>query len=420
MKKKQVLISTLQTQSDMKRQVLNSLRKKLANTIDDPQVKSDAEALIAEKEAEIEAIKQLIADAEASEEDKSEELRAQIAELQGQVANLKQVTSNVTVKNFLANKKTMAQFRDVVMNSATGADFRASWGKVLVENGLSPADFFLPEAILGELTDLWETAAENFLSLLDVTGLKALKVAYDDNTGVSSRARGHQRGNAKNEEVIHLTPKEIRAQIVYKYITLDRETLDYEDTNGVLMRFVSRELAYRILHEIMRAVLVGDGRSSSDPDKISKIEAIFRTASDDYVTVSTAAAAQPTIEEVATAVDSIQAEGDITLFMGKQTLRALTKFVAATGGTVQYKSAADIAAELGVNEIRTTRLLGSNISGQPAVIAFVGKEYKIVGDLTMKGFENFILSYNKYEFLNELYVGGALAAPKSGAVVLRP
>ena len=77
--------------------------------------------------------------------------------------------------------------------------------------------------------------------------------------------------------------------------------------------------------------------------------------------------------------------------------------------------------ELGVSEIRTTKLLNEAATDtvrKPRAIAFVGKAYKVVGDLTMQGFENFILSYNKKEFLTEIYAGGGLAVPGSGAVVM--
>ena len=147
----------------------------------------------------------------------------------------------------------------------------------------------------------------------------------------------------------------------------------------------------------------------------------MRAASDAYVTVSNAAGDKPTIDEVAEAVDSITAEGDIVLFVSKQTARSLAKFISGTGATTQYKALADLAMELGVSEIRTTKLLNEAATDairKPRAIAFVGKAYKVVGDLTMQGFEDFILSYNKKEFLTEIYAGGGLAVPGSGAVVM--
>ena len=59
----------------------------------------------------------------------------------------------------------------------------------------------------------------------------------------------------------------------------------------------------------------------------------------------------------------------------------------------------------------------SVLSSLPIIVAFVGKAYKVVGDVTMKGFENFVLAYNKNEYLTETYIGGGLGVYGSGAVL---
>lgn len=423
MKKRTKTVEAFKAQNKAKEITLNSLKAKLtANTLSE-EARADAEALIAEKEAEIQAIKDMIDELEADEEDKSEELIARLAEMTAKIEEiengLKAPKGLIKVQNFIQSKEGEKAFMQVVQNSANGKEFKANWKAKLAENGITPADVMLPPAILQEVNDTWEKSAENFLSLLDVTGLVAYKVLTDTNADDTSRAQGHIKGKEKNEQVVDLTPKEIRAQFVYKYITIDRETVEYEDTTGALMRFISRELAERVIHEIMRAVLVGDGRTGGAEGKISKIEAVT-AASALYQTTTTSAAAVPTIEEVATAVDSIDAEGDIVLFMSKQTFRSLSGYTAAAGGTVQYRTREEIADQLGVSQIITTRILRSPAAGGASVIAFVGKAYKIVGDLTMRGFENFILSYNKNEYLTEVYVGGALAVPASGAVIVAP
>ena len=168
-------------------------------------------------------------------------------------------------------------------------------------------------------------------------------------------------------------------------------------------------------------LLIGDGRADAADGKISKIESIG-AASDFYSTKSTFSAdANFNIETVATAVDSIVADGDIVLFMSKKTARFLRRHIYATGGSVRFSSMAELAEELGVSQIITTRKMADYNStvtaSTPVVVAFVGKAYKIVGDLTMTGFENFVLAYNKNEYLTETYVGGALTEYKSGAVI---
>jgi hypothetical protein len=322
------------------------------------------------------------------------------------------------VKNFADSKEGINAFLRTVQNSASGSEFKENWGKVLTTNGLTDADYFLPAIISDEIKDTWETVSENFLSLLDVTGLLTLKVNFETK---NDRAQGHKKGKVKAEQELTFVPKEIRAQIIYKYITIDRETIEYENSSGSLVRYIAKELILRIMDEIMGAVLIGDGRAASDDGKITKIESIG-AATDFYSTKSTFSAdAGFSIETVATAVDSIEADGDIILFMSKKTARFLRRHTYATGGSVRYFSMTELAEELGVSQIITTRKMADYDStveaSTPVVVAFVGKAYKVVGDLTMTGFENFVLAYNKNEYLTETYVGGALAEYKSGAVI---
>lgn len=399
--------------------------KKTLNTISD-EARANAEAAIAAKQAEIDAITEIIKELEAAEDDKSEELMAKVAELMSKSAEIYDRVSEIEnkikngkgmkIKDFVNSKKGQEVFLSVVKNSTTASEFKENWKTELSKNGISPEDVLLPSPIVEEINTKWADESANFLTLLDITGLKAIKVAYDSNDTDTSRAHGHKKGTKKGEEEIVLVPKEIRAQLIYKYITIDRETLDFED-EGALARYIAGELAAKIIQEIMRAVLVGDGRSASDNGKISKIESVSRDTSDDYVTVSFAADDIPTIEEVAAAIDEIDAEGDIVVFMSKKTARALQTYKVTADGSVMYKTLEDVAAQLGVYEIRTTRLLNEAGLSKPRVVAFVGKAYKIVGDMTMAGFEDFNLEYNKREFLTEVYAGGALATPKSGAVV---
>lgn len=427
MKKNTKTTAVLLRELEAKNAVLARMKREMAgtaNSISD-EARANAEAYIAEKQAEIDTIQEKIAELEADEADHSEELEAAIKELkskQTEIENALKTKKNLfeRVQNFIGSKDALTQFAEVVKNSRQASDFKENWNKVLTANGITPTDLLLPPAILESLNDTWEQTANDFLTLLDITGLKAIKVAYDSNDADTSRAHGHQKGKDKKEQELTFVPKEIRAQTICKYIQLDRETVDFEDENGVLLAYVTRELAYRIIHEIMRAVLVGDGRTASDEGKISKIESITRDESDAYVSVMALSGgkATPTISDVAELVDSIEADGDIHLFVSKQTARELRSWVAATGGTPQYRTLEEVAAQLGVAEIHTTKLLQPAGTGkQPVAVAFVGKAYKVVGDITMKGFSDFNLVQNKYRYLNEVYVGGGLAVPNSGAVL---
>ena len=420
MKKK---FEMLNAQIAAKNSVIANLKKRVAKNTISEETRAEVEALIQEKEAELATIKQMLADAEADESDKSEELKTKIAEMQRQIReiedSLKQPKGMLKVANFVESKEGRKAFMNCVRNSATAQEFRENWKGVLAQNGITPANLMMPPAMVTEINDAWEKSANGFMELLDVTGLKVIKVALDTTAPDSepARAKGHTRGKQKEEQDLTLTPKEIRPQIIYKYITIDRET-ELEDENGVLARFIARELVDRTIHEIMRAVLIGDGRLPADPNKISKFEAVARAVSDNYVTVTTAGAPVITISEAAAAVDSIDAPGDIVLAASKQTIRSLREYIGGTGGTVRYNTLEELAEQLGVSRIVETRLLNTSTPGEPQLVAFVGKAYKVVGDITSQGFEDFNLEYNKKEYLTEVYAGGALALPASGACIL--
>lgn len=421
MKKNVKTIAAFNRELNAKNAVLDAMRKQM-NTIDEEQ-KQRAEALIAEKQAEIDSLKAKIEELSQDESDRTDEMRALIDELSKKVETTQNTIeayrkSMVKVSNFVESKEGLKAFAKVMNTCRNREDFFVMWKQELKANGVSPDDLLLPQPVLTELTDTWERTADDFFRVVDVTGMKALKVAYDSNEGDTSRAHAHKKGNEKDEQELTFVPKTLRAQMIYKFISLDRETVDFEDENGVLIRYVTRELALRVLHEIMRAALVGDGRNAGVKGKITEIEAIARTQSDAYVTVVQKEEADEYLNTIANAIDAIEADGDIHLYVSKQVARQLRMFRAAAGGTIQFRSLEDVAAELGIAEIHTTKVLAPVATGnQPIAVAFVGKAYKVVGDVTMAGFQNFNLRRNEYDYLTEVYVGGGLAYPKSAAVV---
>jgi len=530
MKKNEKKLKNFTTSLVAKENVLSRLRMR-SNTLSD-EARAEAEAVIEEKEAEIESLRTQIEELDAAEEDMDQQLRALVAELQGKVEeveeSLRAPRNFVQVQNFLKSEKAQRLFLDTVRHTQDVKEFAHNWHAALTRNGLfdfavneegkpSPEAFTgtLPEAVLEEINDAWENAADGFLQLLDVTGLLALKTLTDVNDADSSRAHAHQKGLKKDEQALIFKPKEIRAEIIYKFIRIDRETVEYENAGGALLRYITRELATRIVHEIMRCVLVGDGRYLSDnpgsgehpllpkEGHVTKLEPITEAAplytretlsrvpviiahetggnpthedgkewKEGCFTypedcIHAALTQMPTIDEVAAMVSTIEAEGDIHLFCSKALANHLRRFVYGGGGTPIYNALEDLAQMLGVAGIHTTRILpqvatsdgvcfnaffdcfsskssavtylkdkygitckgkeeGSNYNNLNGIInaheykmvqaiAFVPSAYKVVGDVTVRGFENFNLAYNKNEYLNEVYIGGALTVPFSGA-----
>ena len=387
--------------------------------------KAEINNMIAEKEASIELLKNQIATADAVEVE-----AAKITELQNKITKMENENKNpknVKLHNYIDSAEALRDFSEVVKNSRNSAEFLKNYNAVLLKNDITPKNTFLPPAIVNEIKDAWESNAGEFLGMLNHTGLKVWTTAFEDATMTAETSRAKQwtkRGatvgttneGKKDEQILSFTPKTLRPAIIYKYITIDRETI-LEDENGILVQYVSRELAQRILQEVMTAILVGDGRGDVHT-KIRSFEAIARNTTDAYVTVVTSDYLQVTKTDVMNAIAAINTEGKLVLAASKQTLLKLREKKGGYGGTVDYKSLDELAAELGVEKIFATSAMAvTPAKNETAVVIFDADAYKTVGDLKMDTFENFLLSSNAEEFLAEIYAGGGLAALKSAATV---
>lgn len=331
-----------------------------------------------------------------------------------EILNTKEMTENV---NYLESKNSMKDFYMAVKESKNGVEFNAAWAAKLSENGITATDVeaLLPAAIRGAIKDAWERPA-NFLNQLKNTGAKRYLVRTASGEGEGIRAKGHTKGNTKTAQEITLTPKDVKAQMIYKLLPV--AAIDEFNDEGDLIAYVVDELERQWMAEIQRAILVGDGRQSSDANKINSFEAIARQTSDAYCTVTTfdgdptVSLMEQVVEMVAT-IEDVDNDG-IVLFVSKSDLNVLRKVVVATGGTAQYLSKEAIAEMLGVKEIFTTSMLGSTYKA----VAFVPRGYVTVG-FTSPELYSWIDGYkNETVYRMEAPAGGAIEAPKSAACML--
>lgn len=387
--------------------------------------KAEINNMIAEKEASIELLKNQIATADAVETE-----AAKIVELQNKVAKMENENKNpksVKLHNYINSAEALRDFSEVVRNSRTADEYLKNYREVLLKNDITPKNTFLPPAIVNEIKDAWESNAGEFLGMLNHTGLKVWTTVFEDAkmSAETSRAkqwtkRGETAGTKnegnKDEQILSFTPKTLRPAIIYKYITIDRETI-LEDESGLLVQYVSRELAQRILQEVMTAILVGDGRNDVHT-KIRSFETIARNAGDSFVSLTKSTYKIITIDDVMNAVATIESEGRLVMAASKATLLNLRRKQAGYGISPDYKSIEDLAAEIGVDKIFATKALNvTPAENQVAAVIFDVDAYKTVGTLKMDSFENFLLSSNANEFLSEIYAGGGLTEFASGAIV---
>lgn len=395
---------------EVKQKELGELEVKVkAMNIEDEdyeEIKTSASTLLTDVTSLKESIDSL--QGEITEEEKNLDNIAIVVKREKQLGGTKKL-------EYLKTKEAVKDFANILAKGMNGNDTRKEWESHLNGKGITNPEALLPQVLVTEINNALEASGSIYKSF-DDTGLTMFKTMTDTQSDGNERARGHKKGTDKKEELITLTPKEIRAQYIYKYLTLDKETIREQQDTGALITYVMKELPQKVVSEIERAGIIGDGRTAGAEDKIDKFEAII-DADELYIT-KTNATSNFYEDIVKNLKGKIKAEGDKYLVMSTDSLSELTLAKDGNGSYI-FPIGTDIAKALGVKEIFTPQWM-DEVADTVKAVMYVGKAYKLVGDKDLSKYENFLLSKNKQEYLMETYKGGALAVPKSGAVLSVP
>lgn len=317
--------------------------------------------------------------------------------------------------NYLASENSLHDFANALRNSNSVDGMSKAWGAKLSENGITFAEGgefgYLPEYVKGRIQDSYEK--NNWLGLLNNTNAKRFAIRYNTSaqTDETSRAKGHKSGT-KAGESLTMTSIKVEPQMIYKIMEISNMTIFNDDES--LINYVIDELMTQWVYEVQRAILVGDGRQASDTYKIDSVSAIVRSTTDAFVTVSQRNSSVDMVEDLVNLVANIENNGaPIVMFMSKANLNTLRKYVAASGATTTYVAKDVIAEMIGVSDIITTNVLGTNADA----VAFVPSKYVTVGSIEpkMAQWENYMENTTSWRL--EIPFGGAVEGLKSAAVL---
>lgn len=374
----------------------------------------------------IRALEDLIKEAEASEEEiTAEEIMRKMSEstdeklraLEEKIENAAAAPNpGKAAENYLKTEEAKRDFGRIIRNCVNNrSDFNAEWYRHLqegkhIENTISYSpdeiSVLYPEVVRSKFHDLWN-ADTNWLTMLNNTRAKRFVVRLNKTNQDDAyvRAKGHKKGATKEEQKLAITSFTIDVQMVYKMVPIDRLTEFYDD--GALVDYIIYELYRQMKYEIARCVLVGDGRNPGDPDEITSFTAIT-AATSDHVTTTSYDSNISLIENIMAMLNTIDTTDrtDLLLFIYKDDLTELRKRVYGAGGTVQYVSAEEVAAQLGVTRIITTPFFGAGETNRAC--AFIPSLYATVGDVENPRYEAFHeFKTNKDYHRLEAPVGGA-------------
>ena len=260
-----------------------------------------------------------------------------------------------------------------------------------------------------------------------------IKSMHADITADQARAKGYIKGKLKKEEVFTLLKRTTTPTTIYKKQKLDRDDV-VDITDFDVVAWLKMEMRMMLDEEIARAILVGDGRLSSDDDKINEmcIRPIATDADLYCVKAPVTVASAATEEEIAKAFirtviksrKEYKGSGSPTLFTTEDILTNCL-LLEDKNGRIIYDTVEKLATALRVKEIVTVEVMEgakTKVEEQekPLMALMVNLvDYYVGADKggAVNMFDDFDIDYNQQKYLMETRCSGALVKPYSAVAV---
>lgn len=245
-----------------------------------------------------------------------------------------------------------------------------------------------------------------------------------------ARAKGYaKKAQKKTEEVIKLLTRTTSPTTIYKKQKLDRDDIvDITDFNVV--SWLKNEMKGKLNEEIARAIIVGDGRAITDPDRVDD-EAIRPILKENdlyaiHKSLESNTTDETLVDDIVLASAELEGSGSPTLFIAKKRLVKMLLLKDKNGRRL-YETEASLAGALGVSKIVTVPQfegLEHEIKGavhELLAIVVDLRDYTIGSnagaELGMA--ESFDIDFNQYKYLMETRLSGSLTAPYSALTISR-
>ena len=257
-----------------------------------------------------------------------------------------------------------------------------------------------------------------------------IKAMYADITGDQARALGYVKGNLKKEEVFSLLKRTTEPTTIYKKQKLDRDDI-IDITDFSVVAWIKKEMRMMLDEELARAMLVGDGRSAMNEDKIKEncIRPIFNDA--DLYTIKAQVDKQASdqakefIRTCIIARKDFEGTGTPTLYTTEDVLCDML-LIEDQNGRFIYESVNALCNTLRVSKIVPVPVMKGLVRTDSSQ-----KKYDVLGIIVNpndyhvgadKGgqvsmFDDFDIDYNQYKYLMETRCSGSLVKPYSAITI---
>lgn len=323
--------------------------------------------------------------------------------------------SHADVEGIVSDAMRVGSLKDAVENYA-------------LAHGIDDIDILFPEA--RALTDRPEWVSRRTEWVSSVLGaarkspFSRIKTLSADLTYDEARAKGYIKGNVKKEEFFGVAKRTTTPTTVYKKQGLDRDDM-VDITDFDVVSWLKAEMRIMLDEELARSILFGDGRDVADDDKIGETHIRPVAYDDEFFTIRVPVDLDEADASPRDVIDAIILSRRFYKGTGLPTFYTTESWIGNmmvlkdNDGKRMYRNLDEVAAEMRVAAIIPVEVL----EGHSEVIGVLVNltDYVIGAD---KGgevslFDDFDIDYNKYKYLIETRVSGALVKPKSAMVIVK-
>ena len=331
------------------------------------------------------------------------------------------------------NVLTHADMENIISEGKRYGSLKDSFLAHTAQYGIDHIDYLFPEAKnvtnQPDFIKRDDSYVQKVLRGVHHTPFSRIKSTHANITADEARAKGYIKGHLKKEEVFTLLKRTTTPTTIYKKQKMDRDDI-IDITDFDVVAYIKAEMRMMLDEEIARAILVGDGRSTSSDDKIPETNIRPIAKDEDLYTIKAPVAVAKDATEDAIAKAFIRTviktrkeykgSGSPTLFTTEDMLTNCL-LLEDNNGRIIYDSVDKLATTLRVKEIvpvevmeGVTRTAGAKNLPLMAILVNLN-DYYVGADKggAINMFDDFDIDYNQEKYLIETRISGALVKPYS-------
>ena len=331
------------------------------------------------------------------------------------------------------NVLTHADMETIISEGKRYGSLKDSFLAHTAQYGIDHIDYLFPDAKnvtnQPDFIKRDDSYVQKVLRGVHHTPFSRIKSTHANITADEARAKGYIKGNLKKEEVFTLLKRTTTPTTIYKKQKMDRDDI-IDITDFDVVAYIKAEMRMMLDEEIARAILVGDGRSTSSDDKIPETNIRPIAKDDDLYTIKAPVAvakdatedaiAKAFIRTVIKSRKEYKGSGSPTLFTTEDMLTNCL-LLEDNNGRIIYDSVDKLATTLRVKEIvpvevmeGVTRTAGAKNLPLMAILVNLN-DYYVGADKggAINMFDDFDIDYNQEKYLIETRISGALVKPYS-------